>query len=36
MTPYNNIQGTTLRKPPRKAAPLAPKPEADKKMPRHL
>jgi amidase len=36
MTPYNNIQGTTLRKPPRKAAPMAPKPDADKKTPRHL
>jgi len=36
MTPYNNIQGTALRKPPRKAAPTAPKPEADKRMPRHL
>jgi amidase len=36
MTPYNNIQGTTLRKPPRKTAPMAPKPDADKKMPRHL
>src|ERR1700737_3238081 len=36
MTPYNNIQGTTLRKPPRKAAPMAPKPDADKKTPHHL
>ncbi len=36
MTPYNNIQGTTLRKPPRKAAPMAPKPDADKKTARHL
>jgi amidase len=36
MTPYNNIQGTTLRKPSRKAAPMAPMPDADKKKPRHL
>ncbi|HWS61866.1 MAG TPA: amidase [Steroidobacteraceae bacterium] len=36
MTPYNNIQGTTLRKPPRKAAPMAPMPDADKKKPHHL
>jgi amidase len=36
MTPYNNIQGTNLRKPPRKAAPMAPKPDPDKKIPRHL
>jgi amidase len=36
MTPYNNIQGTTLRKRPRKAAPLVPMPDADKKIPRHL
>jgi amidase len=36
MTPYNNIQGTTLRKPPRNAAPMAPMPDADKKKPRHL
>src|ERR1700720_3459863 len=36
MTPYNNIQGTTLRNPPRKTAPMAPNPDADKKMPRHL
>jgi amidase len=36
MTPYNSIQGTTLRKSPRKTAPMAPKPDADKKMPRHL
>jgi amidase len=36
MTPYNNIQGTTLRKSPRRTAPMAPKPDADKKMPRHL
>jgi amidase len=35
-TPYNNIQGTTLRKPPRKAAPMAPMPDADKKKPHHL
>jgi amidase len=35
-TPYNNIQGTTLRKPPRKAAPMAPMPDADKKKPRHM
>ena len=31
MTPSNNIQGTTLRKPPRRAAPMAPKPDADKR-----
>jgi amidase len=36
MTPYNNIQGTTLRKRPRKAAPLVPMPDADKKIPHHL
>jgi len=36
MTPSNSIQGTTLRKSPRKTAPMAPKPDADKKMPRHL
>jgi len=36
MTPYNNIQGTNLRKPPRKAAPMAPKSDPDKKIPRHL
>jgi amidase len=36
MTPYDNIQGTTLQKRPRKAAPMAPKPDADKKVPRHL
>jgi amidase len=36
MTPYNNIQGTTLRKRPRKAAPTVPMPDADKKIPRHL
>jgi amidase len=36
MTPYNNIQGTTLRKPPRNAAPMAPMTDADKKKPRHL
>jgi amidase len=36
MTPYNNIQGTNLRKPPRKAAPMAPKPDPQKKIPRHL
>jgi amidase len=36
MTPYNNIQGTTLRKRPRKAAPTVPVPDADKKIPRHL
>jgi amidase len=36
LTPYNNIQGTTLRKPPRKAAPMAPMPDADKKTPHHL
>jgi len=36
MTPSNNIQGTTLRKSPRKTAPMAPKPDADKKVPRHL
>lgn len=35
-TPYNNIQGTTLRKPPRKAPPMAPMPDADKKKPRHM
>jgi amidase len=35
-TPYNNIQGTTLRKPPRKAAPMAPMPDADKRKPHHL
>jgi amidase len=36
MTPYNNIQGTTLRNRPRKAAPMVPMPDADKKIPRHL
>jgi len=36
MTPSNSIQGTTLRKSPRKTAPMAPKPDSDKKMPRHL
>jgi len=36
MTPYNNIQGTTLRKTHRKAAPMTPRPDADKKIPRHL
>jgi amidase len=36
MTPYNNIQGTTLRKRPRNAAPMVPMPDADKKIPRHL
>src|SRR5882762_10376068 len=36
MTPYNNVQGTNLRKPPRKAAPMAPKPDLDKRIPRHL
>jgi amidase len=36
MTPYDNIQGTTLRKPPRKAAPMAPTPDPDKKTPHHL
>jgi len=36
MTPYNNIQGTTLRKSPRKAAPMAPVPDADKRKPHHL
>jgi amidase len=36
MTPFNNIQGTTLRKPPRKSAPMVPAPDADKKKPRHL
>jgi amidase len=36
MTPYNNIQGTTLRKSPRKAAPMAPMPDADKRKPHHL
>jgi amidase len=35
-TPYNNIQGTTLRKAHRKAAPMVPMPGADKKIPRHL
>ena len=35
-TPYNNIQGTTLRKSHRKAAPMIPMPDADKKIPRHL
>ena len=35
-TPYNNIQGTTLRKRPRNAAPMVPMPDADKKIPRHL
>jgi amidase len=36
MTPYNNIQGTTLRKSPRKAAPMAPMPDADQRKPHHL
>jgi len=36
MTPYNDIQGTTLRKKPRKAAPMAPKPDPEKKIPHHL
>jgi amidase len=36
MTPYNNIQGTTLRKSPRNAAPMAPMPDADKRKPHHL
>jgi amidase len=36
MTPYTNIQGTTLRKSPRKAAPMAPMPDADKRKPHHL
>ncbi len=36
MTPSNSIQGTTLRKSPHKTAPMAPKPDADKKVPRHL
>jgi len=36
MTPYNGIQGTTLQKRHHKAAPKAPMPDADKKMPRHL
>jgi amidase len=38
MTPYNNIQGTTLRK-PRRAAPTVPAPDAhdaDKKKARHM
>jgi amidase len=35
MTPSNNIQGTTLRK-PRRAAPAVPAPDADKKKARHL
>jgi amidase len=34
MTPFNNIQGTTLRK-PRRAAPIVPAPDADKKKARH-
>jgi amidase len=36
LTPYNNIQGTTLRKPPRKAAPMAPMAEPDKKKAHHM
>ena len=36
MTPYNNIQGTTLQKRPHKAAPMAPMPDAEKKTPHHL
>ena len=35
MTPSNNIQGTTLRK-PRRAAPAVRAPDADKKKARHL
>src|SRR5712671_5194522 len=35
-TPYNNIQGTTLRKPSRKAAPMAPMPDADRKKLHHV
>jgi amidase len=35
-TPYSNIQGTTLGKRPRKAAPMAPMPDTEKKIPRHL
>jgi amidase len=35
-TPYSNIQGTTLRKRPRKPAPMAPMPDTEKKIPRHL
>src|ERR1700730_10846823 len=34
--PFDHIKGTTLRKPPRNAAPMAPMPYADKKKPRHL
>jgi len=36
LTPYNNIQGTTLRKPPRKTAPMARCPTRNKKTPHHL
>jgi amidase len=35
MTPFNNIQGTTLRK-PHKNAPAVPAPDAGKKKPQHL
>ncbi|HWX30251.1 MAG TPA: hypothetical protein VNZ53_22775, partial [Steroidobacteraceae bacterium] len=34
-TPFNNIQGTTLRN-PRRAAPTVPAPDADKKKARHM
>lgn len=36
MTPSNNIQGTTLTKPARRAEPLAPVPGPEKKVPHHL
>lgn len=36
MTPFDNIQGTNLRKPSRKAAPMAPKSDPEKKKPHHL
>jgi amidase len=35
-TPFNNIQGTTLRKPSRNAAPIVPAPDANMKKARHL
>jgi amidase len=33
--PFNNIQGTTLRKPHHKSVRMPPDPNAGKKMPRH-
>jgi hypothetical protein len=34
--PSSNIQGTTLRKPSHKAAPMMQMPGADKRVPHHL